>query len=452
MRVYKNIVMTIALLFLLGGSCEFTAEASTKQNSNIVSIVTLSKKNIELEMFKTLTLKVSITPSNVLNKSIIWSSSDKHIATVSSKGIVTANNVGVTKITAKTKNGKKAVFYITVTEPNIQVKIKTSVRDKENSFYNYNYKYIPDLYKNEKLFRWFAKEDKLSDSSVYRKAISIIFPNGTEKIDDWIIVRNVCYWALNDYMQGPHESIFKIEYENVPKDWEDKLKYMSGTYQVMYVVQHILGFLDIECYKCDLSYICPLIAINLDGDWYYAVLRASNNDINNITYEPILVSGEYIKEGFDKNFVDVFNANHHEYHDGTKVWYIESLDYLLTDEGIKEFCRRMEESKFTIRDKTYIGIGIGIRKKDCSGDDNNFILTNNPNRTADEYMSLLDSTYAEMYYFGNEDVMCATAFQLVRACAIKLGYTIIDSCQINYADETNINGDYAFATGFFLIK
>lgn len=66
---------------------------------------------------KTYQLKATVSPSNASIKSVKWSSSNKDIATVNSKGLVTAKKGGTATITCTTTSGsKKAVCKITVTQ------------------------------------------------------------------------------------------------------------------------------------------------------------------------------------------------------------------------------------------------------------------------------------------------------------------------------------------------
>ena len=66
---------------------------------------------------KTMKLEATITPEDATNKTIIWTSSNTDVATISSEGIVTAKGAGTTIITATTNNGKTAKCTITVEQP-----------------------------------------------------------------------------------------------------------------------------------------------------------------------------------------------------------------------------------------------------------------------------------------------------------------------------------------------
>lgn len=74
--------------------------------------ITQGKKKT-MKVGKKLTLKVKLTPSKAKTK-LTWKSSNKKVATVSSKGVVKAKKPGKAKITVTTANGKKATITITV--------------------------------------------------------------------------------------------------------------------------------------------------------------------------------------------------------------------------------------------------------------------------------------------------------------------------------------------------
>jgi len=82
-----------------------------------VESIKLNKTTANLEVGKTLTLKTTIKPSNTVDKSVTWSSSDTTIATVSSTGSITGKKVGNADITVTTVNGQKtATCKVTVTK------------------------------------------------------------------------------------------------------------------------------------------------------------------------------------------------------------------------------------------------------------------------------------------------------------------------------------------------
>lgn len=76
--------------------------------------VKLNKTSATLGKGKTLALTAAISPSTTTNKNVKWKSSNPKVATVDSKGKVTAVNGGTAKITATTANGKVSSATITV--------------------------------------------------------------------------------------------------------------------------------------------------------------------------------------------------------------------------------------------------------------------------------------------------------------------------------------------------
>lgn len=84
-----------------------------------VSGLKLNKSSASLRAGKSLTLKVSVSPTGATNKKVTWKSSNKKYATVSSKGVVTAKKAGIghtVKITATAADGsgKKVVCKIKI--------------------------------------------------------------------------------------------------------------------------------------------------------------------------------------------------------------------------------------------------------------------------------------------------------------------------------------------------
>lgn len=102
-----------ATLSALGPVALIDTKEST--GSTEVTSVTLNKSALSLEVGKTGQLSATVLPNSATNKSVSWSSNNEAVATVSSKGIVTAKKAGTAVITATAANGKSASCTVTVT-------------------------------------------------------------------------------------------------------------------------------------------------------------------------------------------------------------------------------------------------------------------------------------------------------------------------------------------------
>lgn len=72
-----------------------------------VSSITLNKSSLTLQQNDQEQLTATVLPNEVIDKNVIWSSSDTNIASVDQNGIVTAKNLGTATIKAITENGSK---------------------------------------------------------------------------------------------------------------------------------------------------------------------------------------------------------------------------------------------------------------------------------------------------------------------------------------------------------
>ena len=90
--------------------------------------LTISKKKLTLQTKKSTTLTLERNPISATEK-ITWTSSNTKVATVNSKGKVTAKKAGTATITARTSNGKKVTCKVTVKAPKVTLK-KTSANVK----------------------------------------------------------------------------------------------------------------------------------------------------------------------------------------------------------------------------------------------------------------------------------------------------------------------------------
>ncbi|WP_406541123.1 Ig-like domain-containing protein [Clostridium ljungdahlii] len=109
-------------------SCKVTVNSSNPggniPSSISVTGITLDKTGT-VAVGDTLQLKASVQPDNATDKNVNWSSSDKTIASVDGKGLVTGVKEGTATITAVTEDGNKTAAC-TITVKNSQTKDYTS--------------------------------------------------------------------------------------------------------------------------------------------------------------------------------------------------------------------------------------------------------------------------------------------------------------------------------------
>ena len=101
-----------AYIYIYGAEIEVTYTIPTPVS---VTGVTLDKSTAEIEEGSTTTLTATVAPINASNKTVIWSTSNSSVATVSD-GVVTAVSEGEATITATTQDGSFAdTCAVTVT-------------------------------------------------------------------------------------------------------------------------------------------------------------------------------------------------------------------------------------------------------------------------------------------------------------------------------------------------
>lgn len=140
-KVNSNGVVTAKKPGKVTITCTTTDTAKTATCTVTVKKVTpskveLNKSKLSLKVGATYTLKATVSPSNATSKALVWTSSNPKVATVSSKGKVTAKAKGTAKITCTTKSGEKVdTCKVTVSAKKItKLKLdKTSVKISCNS-------------------------------------------------------------------------------------------------------------------------------------------------------------------------------------------------------------------------------------------------------------------------------------------------------------------------------
>ena len=110
----------------------------------LVTKLSYNKKTQKAEVYKNKTIKFAVTvvPSNANNKGLTYSSSNKKVATVNSKGIIKGIKAGTVTITAKAKDGSRKAVKLTVKVKNPPVTMHTKMTREQ---FVSNKKYV-DMY------------------------------------------------------------------------------------------------------------------------------------------------------------------------------------------------------------------------------------------------------------------------------------------------------------------
>ena len=116
-------------------TCKTTDGSGEKATCTIrvyrkVTGISLSKSTIKIREGKTYRITAKVKPSNATYKSVSWSTSDPEIATIDSKGYITAVKAGSCKVYGTAKDGtkKKASCWVYVLEnvPSTAVTLESS--------------------------------------------------------------------------------------------------------------------------------------------------------------------------------------------------------------------------------------------------------------------------------------------------------------------------------------
>lgn len=99
----------------------------------LVTKLSYNKKTQKAEVYKNKTIKFAVTvaPSNANNKGLTYSSSNKKVATVNSKGVIKGIKAGTVTITAKAKDGSRKAVKLTVKVKNPPISVNTKLTIKQ---------------------------------------------------------------------------------------------------------------------------------------------------------------------------------------------------------------------------------------------------------------------------------------------------------------------------------
>ena len=122
-----------------------------------VKSIVLSRTSASLKATETVTLTATVTPANASDKSVLWSSKNNEIATVDDNGVITAQSIGETVISATSVSNPEvtADCHITVvptpvTEINLN---QTSVYIQVGATFQFEATILPETATNKNL-RW----------------------------------------------------------------------------------------------------------------------------------------------------------------------------------------------------------------------------------------------------------------------------------------------------------
>ena len=104
-----QLILAVALAFaLLFGAVDVSPALAASKTVKTTSVKLSKSKTVKLKVGEKMTLKATVKPKNSTQK-VKWTSSNKKVATVSSKGVVKAKGKGTATITAKSGSKKDTV-------------------------------------------------------------------------------------------------------------------------------------------------------------------------------------------------------------------------------------------------------------------------------------------------------------------------------------------------------
>ncbi|WP_273130269.1 Ig-like domain-containing protein [Bacillus weihaiensis] len=174
---------------IASGSAIITA--TTKDNSKVYKKITVkvstktvkvNKSSLSITAGKTATLSATVSPSDSTDKTVKWTSSNTKIATVDSKGKVTAKTKGTVTMTASVKGAKDVKVNVTVTAPIAAKSVKlnkTSVTINKGKTYTLTASVSPSNTTN-KTIKWKSSNTKVAKVDSKGKVTAI--GAGTAKI------------------------------------------------------------------------------------------------------------------------------------------------------------------------------------------------------------------------------------------------------------------------------
>ena len=132
---------------------------------NPAESITLNPTSASIKVGSTVTITPMISPDNVTDTSLTWSSSNPEIATVDKTGVVTGVSAGGTTITCTTSNGLTATCTVTVLQPAASITLNyDAITVKKNTIFYLSAQILPtDAY--DKTVIWTSSDEELATVS-----------------------------------------------------------------------------------------------------------------------------------------------------------------------------------------------------------------------------------------------------------------------------------------------
>ena len=127
-----------------GSKLKEVISITVKEKEILPEKIEFMQDQIELHEGQTKQMAVSIMPTNVTSKTLIYSSDNSQIASIDQKGLVTANKEGTTILHVKTSNNKEAKCKVTVTKEKIKITTVQELSQIRDNLYG-NYELANDI-------------------------------------------------------------------------------------------------------------------------------------------------------------------------------------------------------------------------------------------------------------------------------------------------------------------
>lgn len=188
-----------------------------EDNRDIVSVsgINLNKTSLEIEAGNTELLKATVSPADATDNQVTWSSSNEAVATVDSKGMITAKSKGEALITVTSKDGGyEAMSKVTVVDAGPYKDYKPWNAALENRSANHSWRIQLNM---------LADKNTVDDQSIFivdknHKKVNFINPKVENSKNKSTIVLN----NTGSFVQG--ENYWIIIKDSVTSDGGKKLK------------------------------------------------------------------------------------------------------------------------------------------------------------------------------------------------------------------------------------